>query len=326
LDVANFYINHPIVHIGIFCGAAIAGTYHVSSHNSAVAMRGMLESAVKFIPRFVRPELEEVDNEFDHWKMAMTVARGALEGGVVGSMTATFFQLLNKAVFGVGLYAKAEENIPKTNVFQGALRAGGHAALALGNAATMGLVNEARARASDSRGQPAQLALQDRHAQLALQHWNAPGVAGMFPQAQIMMNPMQLAYPSFAPQMQVMPYGVNALALPPSSSNATRLPRSSYDFDEYPTISQQDLYTPPWLRGQGRGYNGPTEADNIKGISAFSKMTPAQQAMQTKPQLVVPRATKARAKGGAKKIKGLDPVLEFNEAADDPYLMRQQVN
>jgi hypothetical protein len=55
-------------------------------------------------------------------------------------------------------------------------------------------------------------------------------------------------------------------------------------------------------------------------------MTPAQQALQTKPQLVVTRATKARTKGGAKTIKGLDPVLEFNEAADDPYLMRQQVN
>ena len=80
------------------------------------------------------------------------------------------------------------------------------------------------------------------------------------------------------------------------------------------------------MRGQGRGYGGPTEADNIKGISAFSKMTPAQQAMQTKPQLVVSRAVKARTKGGAKTIKGLAPVLEFNEAADDPYLMRQQVN
>ena len=78
--------------------------------------------------------------------------------------------------------------------------------------------------------------------------------------------------------------------------------------------------TGAWLRG------GPTEADNIKGISAFSKMTPAQQAMQTKPQLVVSRAVKARTKGGAKTIKGLAPVLEFNEAADDPYLMRQQVN
>ena len=80
-----------------------------------------------------------------------------------------------------------------------------------------------------------------------------------------------------------------------------------------------------WKR-QGRGYGGPTEVDSIKGISAFSNMTPAQQALHAKPQLVVPRATKARAKGGAKRIKGLDPVLEFNEAADDPYLMRQQVH
>ena len=139
----------------------------------------------------------------------------------------------------------------------------------------------------------------------------------MFPGTQI------VAYSPFAqPPTRAMtyPHGVNPAALPPSSS-------SSYDFNEYPTISQQDLYDrAPWLRGQGRGYGGPTEADNIKGISAFSKMTPAQQAMQTKPQLVVSRAVKARTKGGAKTIKGLDPVLEFNEAADDPYLMRQQVN
>ena len=212
--------------------------------------------------------------------------------------------------------------------FQSALRAGGNAALALTNAATMGIVSEARARASASRGQPAHLAVQDRPAQLALQNWHAPGVAEMFPQTQIMMNPFQLAYPPFAQPMRVMtyPHGVNPAALPPSSQYAALPPSSSYDFNEYRTISQEDLHTPPWLRGHGRGYGGPTEVDSIKVISAFSKMTPAQQAMQTKPQLVVPRATKARTKGGAKTIKGMDPVLEFNEAADDPYLMRQQVN
>ena len=137
-----------------------------------------------------------------------------------------------------------------------------------------------------------------------------------------MMNPMQLAYQSFAPPMQVMPYGVNPAALPP---------RSSYDFNEYQTEARyspadHDMPTAARWSKRGRGYGGPTEVDSIKGISAFSNMTPAQQAMQTKPQLVVSRATKARTKGGAKTIKGLDPVLEFNEAADDPYLMRQQVN
>ena len=352
VDLANFVINHPIVHIGIFCGAATAGTFHVTNHKSAVAMRGVLESAVKFIPSFVRPELEEVNNEFDYWKMAMTVARGALEGGVLGTMTATFFQLLNKAVFGVGLYAKAEERIPERNVFQHTIQAGANATLALTNAATMGIVSEARARASTSRGQPAQLALQDRHAQLALQHWNAPGVAGMFPQTHIMMNQMQLANQSFAPQMQVMPYGVNPAALPPRSSydfneyrtearfnpadhdlpTVARYSPGSYDFNEYPTEARynpadHDMPTMArWSKRQGRGYGGPTEVDSIKGISAFSTMTPAQQALHTKPQLVVPRATKARAKGGAKTIKGLDPVLEFNETADDPYVMRQQVH
>jgi hypothetical protein len=64
VDLANFVINHPIVHIGIFCGAATAGTFHVTNHKSTVAMRGMLESAIKIIPSFVRPKLEEVNNEF----------------------------------------------------------------------------------------------------------------------------------------------------------------------------------------------------------------------------------------------------------------------
>ena len=269
--------------------------------------------------------MEEADNEFEHWKVAMTVAKGALLGGVGGSVSALGFQLLNRAIFGVGMYAKAEERIPEKNVFQHALQAGGHAALALTNAATVGAVGVAASmvRGSTSRGQPAQLALQDHQGQLALQHWYDPGVQGMFPGVQGMFpgaGTQIVAYSPFArPPTRAItyPHGVNPAALPPSSS---------YDFDEYRTISQQALYgTPPWLRGHGRGYNGPTEADNIKSISAFSKMTPAQQAMQTKPQLVVTRATKARTKGEATTIKGLDPVLEFNEAADDPYLMRQQV-
>jgi hypothetical protein len=143
---------------------------------------------------------------------------------------------LNKAVFGVGLYAKAEERIPETNVFQSALRAGGNAALALTNATTVGAVGVAAnmVRGSTSRGQPAQL---------ALQNWNAPGVAAMFPQAQIMMTPLQLAYQSFAQPMQVMtyPYGVNPAALPPSSSYAALPPSSSYDFNEYPTEARYSL-------------------------------------------------------------------------------------
>jgi hypothetical protein len=330
-EVAKFFITHPIVHLGIFCGAAVAGTYHVSSHHTAVTTRAMLESGIKFLPRIMRPKLEEVDNEFDKWKMAMTMVNGGIAGGAFSAMSALGFQLLNRAIYGVGMYAKADQRIPTGNVFQSAIQAGSSAALALGNAATAGVVGAIgdMARGSDSRGQlalpghPAQLALQGHPAQLALQHWYAPGVQGMFPGTQI------VAYSPFAqPPTRAItyPHGVNALALPSSSSNAARLPRSSYDFDEYRTVSQQDLHTPPWLRGHGRGYGGPTEADNIKGISAFSKMTPAQQAMQTKPQLVVSRAVKARTKGGAKTIKGLDPVLEFNEAADDPYLMRQQVN
>jgi hypothetical protein len=335
-EVAKFFITHPIVHLGIFCGAAVAGTYHVSSYNTALATRAMLESAAKFIPSRWRPEFEEVDNEFDKWKMAMTMVNGGIAGGAFSAMTALGFQLLNRAVYGVGLYAKADQRIPPGNVFESAIKAGGNAALALGNAVTVGAVGAIgdMARGSDSRGQlalpgypaqlalpgyPAQLPLQGHHAQIALQYWT-PGVQAMFPRTQI------VAYPHLAlPPTQAItyPHGVNALALPSSSSNAAP---SSYDFNEYPTMSQEEAARPPWMRGQGRGYGGPTEADNIKGISAFSKMTPAQQAMQTKPQLVVSRAVKARTKGGAKTIKGLAPVLEFNEAADDPYLMRQQAH
>jgi hypothetical protein len=335
-EVAKFFITHPIVHLGIFCGAAVAGTYHVSSYNTALATRAMLESAIKIFPSRWRPELEEVDNEFDKWKMAMTMVNGGIAGGAFSAMTALGFQLLNKAIYGVGLYAKADQRIPTGNMFESAIKAGSSAALALGNAATVGAVGAIgdMVRGSDSRGQlalpgypaqlalpgyPAQLPLQGHHAQIALQYWT-PGVQAMFPRTQI------VAYPHLAlPPTQAItyPHGVNALALPSSSSNAAP---SSYDFNEYPTMSQEEAARPPWMRGQGRGYGGPTEADNIKGISAFSKMTPAQQAMQTKPQLVVSRAVKARTKGGAKTIKGLAPVLEFNEAADDPYLMRQQAH
>ena len=51
----------------------------------------------------------------------------------------------------------------------------------------------------------------------------------------------------------------------------------------------------------------------ISEISEMSKMSPAQRALHEKPKLV---------RGGG----GMAPVLEFNETADDPYVMRQQVN
>ena len=30
-------------------------------------------------------------------------------------------------------------------------------------------------------------------------------------------------------------------------------------------------------------------------------------------------------RGGARTVQGMAPILEFNEAADDPYVMRQKV-
>ncbi len=105
----------------MFTGAAPYG---------AAAMRNTWESGLKVIPRILRPELEEVDKEFDCWRLAMVAARRVREGGALGSMSAIGYQLASRAIFCIGLYAKAEERIPKANVLQRALKAGYNASLA----------------------------------------------------------------------------------------------------------------------------------------------------------------------------------------------------
>ncbi len=111
-EVAHFFITHPIGHLDMFCGAAVAGAFNINSHMGTVAMRNMLESGVKIIIKFARPELAKVDNEFDYWNFLMVLVRGALEGGVLGSMSALGFQLLNRAIFGVGQRPRNEYQSP----------------------------------------------------------------------------------------------------------------------------------------------------------------------------------------------------------------------
>ena len=44
-----------------------------------------------------------MNNGFSKWKMAMTMVNGGIAGGAFSAMTALGFQLLNKAIYGVGL-------------------------------------------------------------------------------------------------------------------------------------------------------------------------------------------------------------------------------
>ena len=91
----------------------------------------------------------------------------------------------------------------------------------------------------------------------------------------------------------VMPYGMNNVQLPASSSPAAAFPYS----------------------------------DTEQSESAGPSTGPRRQSLRTakKPVSYAPGVKQSK-RGGARTIQGLAPVLEFNEAADDPYLMRRQVN
>jgi hypothetical protein len=68
-------------------------------------------------------------------------------------------------------------------------------------------------------------------------------------------------------------------------------------------------------------------SDTEQSESAGPSTGPRQQSLSTPTRLVsyAPGVRQSK-RGRGKTIQGLAPVLEFNEAADDPYLMRQQVN
>jgi hypothetical protein len=99
--------------------------------------------------------------------------------------------------------------------------------------------------------------------------------------------------PASSSSTSVMPYGMNNVQLPASSSPAAAFPYS----------------------------------DTEQSESAGPSTGPRRQSLRTakKPVSYAPGVKESK-RGGGKTIQGLAPILEFNEAADDPYLMRQQVN
>jgi hypothetical protein len=99
--------------------------------------------------------------------------------------------------------------------------------------------------------------------------------------------------PASSSSTSVMPYGMNNVQLPASSSPAAAFPYS----------------------------------DTEQSESAGPSTGPRRQSLRTakKPVSYAPGVKESK-RGGAKTIQGLAPILEFNEAADDPYLMRRQVN
>jgi hypothetical protein len=63
-----------------------------------------------------------------------------------------------------------------------------------------------------------------------------------------------------------------------------------------------------------------------------AKLAPGQKALARSIPLVAQRQlvsasgkAKAKAKGRKKKNGGLEPIMEFNEMADDPYVMRPPI-
>jgi hypothetical protein len=99
--------------------------------------------------------------------------------------------------------------------------------------------------------------------------------------------------PASSSSYAVTPYGVNNVGLPASSSPSAVYPYS----------------------------------DTEQSESAGPSTGPRQQSLSTPTRLVsyAPGVRQSK-RGRGKTIQGLAPVLEFNEAADDPYLMRQQAH
>ena len=101
----------------------------------------------------------------------------------------------------------------------------------------------------------------------------------------------------------VTPYGMNNVRLPEQSESAGPSVLTKIQAQRGRRLHRDD--TPPSSSGEGRG----------------------QQALGKQAPLVNYGAgVRHMRKGGGKTIKAMAPILEFNETADDPYVMRQQVN
>ena len=101
----------------------------------------------------------------------------------------------------------------------------------------------------------------------------------------------------------IMPYSMNNVRLPEQSERAGPSVLTTIQVQRRRRLRRNDI--PAASSGEGRG----------------------QQALEKQAPLVNYGAgVQQMRKGGGKTIKGMAPILEFNETADDPYLMRQQVH
>jgi hypothetical protein len=73
-----------------------------------------------------------------------------------------------------------------------------------------------------------------------------------------------------------------------------------------------------------KNLNPLTQQQIIEEIQKASKMTPGERALTPQAPLVTARG-KAKAKGRKKKNGGLEPIMEFNDVGDDPYVIRNPV-
>ena len=100
----------------------------------------------------------------------------------------------------------------------------------------------------------------------------------------------------------VTPYGMNTVRLPEQSKSAGPNVVTKIQAERRRKLNRND--TPSASSGEGRGH----------------------QALEKQAPLVNYGAgVRQMRKGEGKTIRAMAPILEFNEAADDPYLMRQQV-
>ena len=108
----------------------------------------------------------------------------------------------------------------------------------------------------------------------------------------------------------VMPHGMNNVRLPEQSESAGPSVLTKIQAQRRRRVHIND--TPPASSGDGPASSGDGRRQQALGKQA--------------PLVNYGAGVRQMRKGGGKTIRAMAPILEFNETADDPYLMRQQVN
>jgi hypothetical protein len=122
-------------------------------------------------------------------------------------------------------------------------------------------------------------------------------------QGSVSRKKIRAIMPASSSSYAVMPHGMNNVRLPEQSESAGPSVLTKIQAQRRRRLHRDD--TPPSSSGEGRG----------------------QQALGKQAPLVNYGAgVRQTRKGGGKTIRAMAPILEFNETADDPYLMRQQVS